>query len=140
MSNIRKFSSIVTDGHDRAPSRAMLRAVGFKDEDFKKPQIGIASTQTSSKPCTAFPAASEAIISALARDAACVTAWTRVAWWRHTLHQPTPTDIPSNSAPEAALVTLIPLKNSNRAAPMAPIPNEVHHKNEIRVGCTSLLP
>ncbi|MBF0489473.1 MAG: dihydroxy-acid dehydratase [Candidatus Omnitrophica bacterium] len=51
MSNIRKFSSIVTDGYDRAPSRAMLRAVGFKDEDFKKPQIGIASTWSMVTPC-----------------------------------------------------------------------------------------
>ena len=40
----RQHSSIVTDGYDRAPSRAMLRAVGFKDGDFKKSQIGIAST------------------------------------------------------------------------------------------------
>ena len=37
MSGIRKHSAIVIDGHDRAPSRAMLRAVGFKDEDFNKP-------------------------------------------------------------------------------------------------------
>jgi dihydroxy-acid dehydratase len=47
----RKFSSIVVDGADRAPSRAMLRAVGFKDADFKKPQIGIASTWSMVTPC-----------------------------------------------------------------------------------------
>ena len=40
----RKYSSVVVDGVERAPSRAMLRAVGFKDADFQKPQIGIAST------------------------------------------------------------------------------------------------
>src|SRR5437879_3135156 len=51
MSNMRKFSSIVVDGQDSAPSRAMLRAVGFKDEDFKKPQIGIASTWGMVTPC-----------------------------------------------------------------------------------------
>ena len=51
MSNMRKFSSIVVDGDDRAPSRAMLRAVGFKDEDFGKPQIGIASTWGMVTPC-----------------------------------------------------------------------------------------
>jgi len=51
MQNIRKFSSIVTDGYDRAPSRAMLRAVGFKDGDFNKPQIGIASTWSMVTPC-----------------------------------------------------------------------------------------
>ena len=49
--NIRKFSSIVTDGYDRAPSRAMLRAVGFNDADFNKPQIGIASTWSEVTPC-----------------------------------------------------------------------------------------
>lgn len=49
--SIRKFSSIVVDGADRAPSRGMLRAVGFKDADFKKPQIGIASTWSMVTPC-----------------------------------------------------------------------------------------
>ncbi|HLD70005.1 MAG TPA: dihydroxy-acid dehydratase [Candidatus Omnitrophota bacterium] len=47
----RQHSSIVTDGYERAPSRAMLRAVGFKDEDFSKPQIGIASTWSMVTPC-----------------------------------------------------------------------------------------
>jgi dihydroxy-acid dehydratase len=51
MSNIRKYSAIVVDGYDRAPSRAMLRAVGFKDNDFTKPQIGIASTWSMVTPC-----------------------------------------------------------------------------------------
>jgi len=49
--NPRKYSSIVTDGYQRAPSRAMLRAVGFKTADFKKPQIGIASTWSMVTPC-----------------------------------------------------------------------------------------
>ena len=40
----RKYSKLVVDGVEQAPSRAMLRAVGFRDDDFKKPQIGIAST------------------------------------------------------------------------------------------------
>ena len=39
------------DGAERAPSRAMLRAVGFEDSDFKKPQIGIASTWSMVTPC-----------------------------------------------------------------------------------------
>ncbi|MFT7538212.1 MAG: dihydroxy-acid dehydratase [Lysobacterales bacterium] len=47
----RKHSSIITDGYDRAPSRAMLRAVGFKTKDFAKPQIGIASTWSMVTPC-----------------------------------------------------------------------------------------
>ncbi|MDP1932285.1 MAG: dihydroxy-acid dehydratase [Gammaproteobacteria bacterium] len=47
----RKYSSQVVDGVEHAPSRAMLRAVGFGDDDFKKPQIGIASTWSMVTPC-----------------------------------------------------------------------------------------
>jgi dihydroxy-acid dehydratase len=47
----RKYSAIVVDGPDRAPSRAMLRAVGFSDEDFEKPVIGVASTWSMVTPC-----------------------------------------------------------------------------------------
>jgi len=47
----RKYSSLVVDGVEQAPSRAMLRAVGFTDADFKKPQIGIASTWSMVTPC-----------------------------------------------------------------------------------------
>lgn len=47
----RTFSRKVVDGYDRAPSRAMLRAVGFGDEDFQKPQVGIASTWSDLTPC-----------------------------------------------------------------------------------------
>ena len=47
----RKHSSIIVDGVEQAPSRAMLRAVGFEDEDFSKPQIGIASTWSMVTPC-----------------------------------------------------------------------------------------
>lgn len=49
--NTRPFSSLVVDGMERAPSRAMLHAVGFKPEDFNKPQIGIASTWSRVTPC-----------------------------------------------------------------------------------------
>lgn len=49
--NTRKHSSQVVDGVERAPSRSMLRAVGFTDDDFKKPQIGIASTWSMVTPC-----------------------------------------------------------------------------------------
>ncbi|MDO8270324.1 MAG: dihydroxy-acid dehydratase [Gammaproteobacteria bacterium] len=49
--NSRKYSSQVVDGVEHAPSRAMLRAVGFGDEDFKRPQIGIASTWSMVTPC-----------------------------------------------------------------------------------------
>ncbi len=49
--NTRTFSSKVVDGMERAPSRAMLHAVGFTNEDFQKPQIGIASTWSMVTPC-----------------------------------------------------------------------------------------
>ena len=48
---MRKYSSKVVDGKDRSPSRSMLRAVGFTDNDFKLPQIGIASTWSMVTPC-----------------------------------------------------------------------------------------
>jgi dihydroxy-acid dehydratase len=49
--NKRKYSSEIVDGVEQAPSRAMLRAVGFDSEDFKKPQVGIASTWSMVTPC-----------------------------------------------------------------------------------------
>nr|MBZ4202959.1 dihydroxy-acid dehydratase [Methylovulum sp.] len=49
--NMRSFSSLVVDGMERAPSRAMLHAVGFTNDDFHKPQIGIASTWSMVTPC-----------------------------------------------------------------------------------------
>jgi dihydroxy-acid dehydratase len=49
--SLRPYSSIVLDGPDRAPNRSMLRAVGFKDEDFTKPVVGIASTWSQVTPC-----------------------------------------------------------------------------------------
>src|SRR5271169_2554377 len=48
---LRTHSSLVVDGAERAPSRAMLHAVGFKRQDFKKPQIGVASTWGMVTPC-----------------------------------------------------------------------------------------
>jgi dihydroxy-acid dehydratase len=59
----RPFSSQVVDGMERAPSRAMLHAVGFTTEDFNKPQIGIASTWSMVTPCNMH-------INRLADDAA----------------------------------------------------------------------
>ena len=47
----RPYSQRVVDGVDRAPSRAMLRAVGFNTDDFKKAQIGVASTWSMVTPC-----------------------------------------------------------------------------------------
>ena len=47
----RPYSSQVFDGPDRAPSRAMMHAVGFSNDDFDKPQIGVASTWSQVTPC-----------------------------------------------------------------------------------------
>jgi dihydroxy-acid dehydratase len=48
---LRPFSSIVLDGESRAPSRAMLYPIGFRENDFSKPQIGVASTWSMVTPC-----------------------------------------------------------------------------------------
>ena len=47
----RPHSSVVVDGNDRAPARSMLRAVGFTDEDFQKPQIAVVSNASDMTPC-----------------------------------------------------------------------------------------
>src|ERR1700744_1511067 len=60
--NMRQYSSVVLDGPERAASRAMLYAVGFKEEDFKKSIVGIASTWSMVTPCNAH-------IDQLAREA-----------------------------------------------------------------------
>ena len=48
---LRRYSRVVVDGVAQAPSRAMLRAVGFEEEDFARPQVGIASTWSMITPC-----------------------------------------------------------------------------------------
>ncbi|MGH7578145.1 MAG: dihydroxy-acid dehydratase, partial [Longimicrobiales bacterium] len=47
----RRYSRAVLDGRDRAPARAMLRAVGLSDDDFSRPLIGIANTWAEVTPC-----------------------------------------------------------------------------------------
>jgi dihydroxy-acid dehydratase len=51
MSHMKPRSGIVTDGLERAPNRGMLRAVGMGDDDWVKPQIGIASSWNEITPC-----------------------------------------------------------------------------------------
>jgi dihydroxy-acid dehydratase len=51
MDSGKRHSHHITEGPQRAPSRAMLKAVGFTDEDLKKPLIGIANTWTEIGPC-----------------------------------------------------------------------------------------
>ncbi|MDP9243056.1 MAG: dihydroxy-acid dehydratase, partial [Actinomycetota bacterium] len=47
----RSRSREVTEGPERAPARAMLRAVGFSEEDMGKPQVGVASSWNEVTPC-----------------------------------------------------------------------------------------
>ena len=47
----RAHSRLVFDGIKQTPSRAMLRAVGYDDRDFRRPQVGIASTWSNLTPC-----------------------------------------------------------------------------------------
>ncbi|PLR66862.1 dihydroxy-acid dehydratase [Bacillus sp. UMB0893] len=49
--DLRIKSKVISDDMKRMPNRAMLRAVGMQDEDFKKPMIGIASTWSEVTPC-----------------------------------------------------------------------------------------
>ncbi|MFD2922663.1 dihydroxy-acid dehydratase [Halobacillus naozhouensis] len=49
--DLRIRSKVISEGVNRVPNRSMLRAVGFKDEDFQKPMIGIASTWSEVTPC-----------------------------------------------------------------------------------------
>jgi dihydroxy-acid dehydratase len=47
----RRWSRLVVDGAKQTPSRAMLRAVGFTDADFRRPQVGVASSWANLTPC-----------------------------------------------------------------------------------------
>ncbi|WNG18991.1 dihydroxy-acid dehydratase [Cystobacter fuscus] len=47
----RRNSRAITEGFERAPARAMLKAIGFTDEDLSKPLIGVANTWTETMPC-----------------------------------------------------------------------------------------
>src|SRR5437660_7878142 len=48
-----RTSLLTTEGPGRAPNRAMLRAVGFHDEDFTRPMIGVANLHSDITPCNA---------------------------------------------------------------------------------------
>jgi dihydroxy-acid dehydratase len=47
----KRHSAALTDGPDRAPARAMLKAIGFTDDDLAKPLIGVATTWIETMPC-----------------------------------------------------------------------------------------
>jgi dihydroxy-acid dehydratase len=50
---LNRNSKLITEGDNRAPNRAMLRAVGFGDDDFDKPIVGVANGQSNITPCNA---------------------------------------------------------------------------------------
>ncbi|HET8530804.1 MAG TPA: dihydroxy-acid dehydratase, partial [Methylomirabilota bacterium] len=47
----RKHSRVLLEGPDRAPARAMMKAVGFSDADLSRPQIGVAHSWIGTMPC-----------------------------------------------------------------------------------------
>ena len=47
----KRRSALLTDGVDRAPARAMLKGVGFTDEDLAKPLVGVGTTWIETMPC-----------------------------------------------------------------------------------------
>src|SRR4051812_21152002 len=49
----KRTSRLTTEGSGRAPNRAMLRAVGFLDDDFSRPMVGVASLFSDITPCNA---------------------------------------------------------------------------------------
>src|SRR5437899_10203818 len=49
--DLKHRSRGITDGRDRAPSRAMFKAIGFSDDDLRKPLIGVANTWIETMPC-----------------------------------------------------------------------------------------
>ena len=49
--DLRIRSKVISEGVSRTPNRAYLRALGFEDEDFQKPMIGVASTWSEVTPC-----------------------------------------------------------------------------------------
>src|SRR5574339_1175656 len=51
MSDLKKNSDAITTGPHRAPARAMLKAVGFTDDDLRRPLIGVANTLIEIGPC-----------------------------------------------------------------------------------------
>ena len=63
-SDRKRHSLLTTEGPGRAPNRAMLRAVGFHDDDFTRPMIGVADLHSDITPCNAH-------LDRLARVARC---------------------------------------------------------------------
>jgi len=65
----KRHSAALTDGPDRAPARAMLKAVGFSDDDLARPIIGVATTWIETMPCNLNQRALATAVKAGIRDA-----------------------------------------------------------------------
>jgi dihydroxy-acid dehydratase len=65
-------SQVITQGVQRSPNRAMLRAVGFRDEDFGKPIVGIANAHSTITPCNIGIQALAERAEAALREAGCM--------------------------------------------------------------------
>jgi dihydroxy-acid dehydratase len=66
---LNRRSRLVTEGDERSPNRSMLRAVGFRDEDFGKPIVGVANGQSDLTPCNAGLGELASAAAAAIRDA-----------------------------------------------------------------------
>jgi dihydroxy-acid dehydratase len=51
LNSLKKYSHVISEGIDRAPARAMLKGIGFTEEDMHKPFIGVANTWIETMPC-----------------------------------------------------------------------------------------
>src|SRR5256886_12889816 len=51
LNDLKKYSHVISEGLDRAPARAMLKGIGFTEEDMHKPFIGVANTWIETMPC-----------------------------------------------------------------------------------------
>jgi len=49
--SFKPYSHVVSEGVDRAPARAMLKGIGYTEEDMHKPFIGVANTWIETMPC-----------------------------------------------------------------------------------------
>ncbi len=51
LTDLKKYSGVISEGLDRAPARAMMKGIGFTEEDMHKPFIGVANTWIETMPC-----------------------------------------------------------------------------------------
>ena len=86
--DLRRTSRPLLDGRDRAPARSMLKAIGFNDEDLRRPIVGVAHSWIETMPCNfglrrlgarvldlhCAAKRRRSVIAAIHRNAACIGA------------------------------------------------------------------